>query len=226
MKSLVNIGTGLCLIGIALGIIGLVTSLPLFLIGSVILFIGAILVGIGDTHTKNSSTKEEPEWIKQCNLEIERKEQEKEQYLNWVKTNYKPTKIIEPGVLNSSDIDAYFVLDTENKVVLFGRKIFHFNEIVDVQLDTTTRQTTVQTNKNSPVKRAVVGGILAGGVGAVIGATTAKTSSTTYSREETKGLTLYLNNIASPTHYYPYGHIPRFQEIYSTLVAIVNSNDK
>ena len=226
METLSNIGIGLILIGAALGIIGIATSFPLFLVGLVIALIGLIIVGVIENKKKGSSTEKQPDWMKEAEHTWERKEQEKEQYLNWVKTNFKPTKIIEPGALNSSDIDAYFVLDTENKVVLFGRKVFHFNEIVDVQLDTTTRQTTVQTNKNSPVKRAVVGGILAGGVGAVIGATTAKTTSTTYSREETKGLTLYLNNITSPTHYYPYGHIPRFQEIYSTLVAIVNSNDK
>lgn len=164
--------------------------------------------------------------------------EKKEEYFKWLNENYSISKIFDfknyyfKHASGWADYERRIIaIDEQKKVVIFGRREVAFENIISCELLTNTSySTTTTTEKENGIGRAVVGGIIAGGAGAVVGATTANlnSSSATSSRKEILGLRIYVADINLPEILYRYGDFEpsRFQEIHSTMLAIIALNNK
>ena len=220
-----NMNVILFLVGIVLVIFGLCVQIaPIGFIGLILGVIGLIWMAV------ESSEKSKEQQKKLDNDLLNKAEAnniEKKEYLEWLNSNYKISKILGVGEGMSWHIDKVFAVDEDKRVVLFGKKEIKFESIINVELTTESSQhTTTTTEKNNPVGRAVVGGIVAGGVGAIVGASSAKETSTsnTYSSNHINGLFLYLNQVSEPVYEYKFVYGGDCRDIYATLLAIVNLN--
>ena len=220
-----NMNVILILVGIVLVIFGWCVQIaPIGFIGLILGVIGLIWMAV------ESSEKSKEQQKKLDNDLLNKAEAnniEKKEYLEWLNSNYKISKILGVGEGMSWHIDKVFAVDEDKRVVLFGKKEIKFESIINVELTTASSQhTTTTTQKNTPVGRAVVGGIVAGGVGAIVGASSAKETSTsnTYSSNHINGLFLYLNQVSEPVYEYKFVYGGDCRDIYATLLAIVNLN--
>lgn len=221
----------LLIIGIICMVIGFITQIaelawPGFAVG----LIGFIWLIIESTIKTKKAAKEAEEQSQKFWADLKVQNQlEIDDYLKWINENYTVSKFIAFDKDVAWHKDKVVAVDEKNKVIIFGRKVIKFENILHAELKTSTsHQTTTDTQKNNPVGRAVVGGIIAGGVGAVIGATSAKETSTsrTTMTTHTDGIIIYLADMNEPVFKYSFVCDENNREIYATLLAIIAINSK
>ena len=224
-----GIGAVLLLGGIFLVIVALLAQIAeIGWFGLIIGVIGLIILAISGTiETNEQNQKREEESKKFWEDKKILNDKEIQEYTDWINSNFKVSKFIAFYKDFGWHKDRVVAVDEENRTIIFGRRVIKFEKILQAELKTTTTQnTTIQTQKNNPLGRAVAGGIIAGGTGAIVGAVSAKETSTssTVSHTNTNGIIIYLADIAEPIFEYSFVCDSDNKEIYSTLLAIIENN--
>ena len=216
---------------LVLGIAFCIIDFSLFSIVAYVCFgIAVVSAGVGIYFSSKQYNLEQEQEEKEYAKEIERKNQEKQEYTKWLQENYSAYQpIVFRDSIHSWYMRETVVVDEEKKVIIFGKEVIKFEDIVGAEPITyTTQSVSAQTQKSNPVGRAVVGGILAGGVGAVVGAVSAKETSKTdiTTITDVVGVTVYLTKISQPKFEYRSSNYNDNKKVYSTLLAIIANNER
>lgn len=117
------------------------------------------------------------------------------------------------------------VIDKTNELIIVNARPIPFGDIINVEIVTEEKNTTVtNSEKSGGIGRAVVGAALAGSVGAVVGATTAKQVGTSITSTNVRysNVKIFVADIDNPLIDLSVYDDKSFCEgVYSTILAII-----
>ena len=218
-----NVLKFMCIGGVVLFAVGIALSSALIAVtGVAISIIGfAIAVRLGQKQERENAQRAEDMQKRR----EERIQSEIDNYLRWINENFEVSNYIGFYKGNGWNRDRVVAIDKENEVIIFGRKVIDFEDIIRAELITSTSQHTTTTGqKENAIGRAVAGGLIAGGAGAIVGAVSAKESSrsTTVVDTHTEGVIIYLSDIDEPVFKYEFDNDEDNKKIYATLLSIIS----